>query len=49
VLLALLSGGVTMARAVADPSVSERIADAVKKFALQMAERSQDKIKSRAK
>ena len=33
-LLALLSGGVTMARAVADPALSERIAQAVDRMAL---------------
>lgn len=32
-VLALLSGGVTMARAVSDPATSERIAKAVRKFA----------------
>jgi TetR/AcrR family transcriptional regulator, transcriptional repressor for nem operon len=36
-LLALLSGGVTLARAVADPALSERIAQAVGRFALSMS------------
>jgi hypothetical protein len=35
-LLALLSGGVMLARAVADPELSERIAQAVGRFALTM-------------
>jgi TetR/AcrR family transcriptional regulator, transcriptional repressor for nem operon len=35
-MLALLSGGVTIARAVSDPSVSERIAEAVRKLALRI-------------
>jgi AcrR family transcriptional regulator len=35
-LLALLSGGVTMARAVADPALSERIAQAIGRMALVM-------------
>jgi AcrR family transcriptional regulator len=37
VLLALLSGGVTLARAVAEPELSDRIAVAVSRFALSMA------------
>jgi AcrR family transcriptional regulator len=36
-LLALLSGGVTMARAVADPALSDRIAQAVGRHALALA------------
>jgi AcrR family transcriptional regulator len=36
-LLALLSGGVTLARAVAEPELSNRIAVAVSRFALSMA------------
>jgi len=36
-LLALLSGGVTLARAVHDPSLSARIAEAVRRAALAMA------------
>jgi TetR/AcrR family transcriptional regulator, transcriptional repressor for nem operon len=50
-MLALLSGGVTMARAVADPSASERIANAVLRLALQMARPAQDrgKIPTRTK
>jgi TetR/AcrR family transcriptional repressor of nem operon len=36
-LLALLSGGVTMARAVADPALSERIAQAIGRHALALA------------
>jgi TetR/AcrR family transcriptional regulator, transcriptional repressor for nem operon len=35
-VLALLSGGVTMARAVRDPAVSERIAEAVRKLAMRI-------------
>jgi TetR/AcrR family transcriptional regulator, transcriptional repressor for nem operon len=37
-LLALLSGGVTLARAVRDPALSERIAKAVHRYATAMAE-----------
>jgi TetR/AcrR family transcriptional regulator, transcriptional repressor for nem operon len=37
-LLALLAGGVTMARAVADPALSERIAQAVKRQALAISQ-----------
>jgi TetR/AcrR family transcriptional regulator, transcriptional repressor for nem operon len=48
-MLALLAGGVTMARAVADPSASERIANAVRTFALQMAELSEGKIRSQTR
>jgi len=36
-LLALLSGGVTLARAVSDPALSDRIAEAVGRLALAMA------------
>jgi TetR/AcrR family transcriptional regulator, transcriptional repressor for nem operon len=36
-LLALLSGGVTLARAVADPALSQRIADSVGRLALAVA------------
>jgi TetR/AcrR family transcriptional repressor of nem operon len=41
-LLALLSGGVTMARSVSDPSVSERLAGAVRKPALRICVGSED-------
>jgi TetR/AcrR family transcriptional regulator, transcriptional repressor for nem operon len=41
-LLACLSGGVTLARAVSDPSVSERIAGAVRKLALRIGVGSED-------
>jgi TetR/AcrR family transcriptional regulator, transcriptional repressor for nem operon len=37
-LLALLSGGVTLARAVRDPALSERIAKAIHRYATAMAE-----------
>lgn len=37
-LLALLSGGVTLARAVRDPALSERIARAVGRYAMAMTE-----------
>jgi hypothetical protein len=36
-LLAMLSGGVTMARAVSDPKLSERIAHAVQRHALELS------------
>jgi hypothetical protein len=36
-LLALLSGGVTLARAVSDPALSDKIAQAVQKQALTIA------------
>ncbi|KVL32593.1 TetR family transcriptional regulator [Burkholderia territorii] len=38
--LALLSGGVTLARAVRDPVLAERIADAVGRYAVVIAERT---------
>ncbi|PXX26576.1 MULTISPECIES: TetR/AcrR family transcriptional regulator [Burkholderia] len=38
--LALLSGGVTLARAVRDPALAERIADAVGRYAMVIAERT---------
>ncbi|KVG35312.1 TetR/AcrR family transcriptional regulator [Burkholderia diffusa] len=38
--LALLSGGVTLARAVRDPLLAERIADAVGRYAVVIAERT---------
>ncbi|WP_241021160.1 hypothetical protein [Burkholderia sp. Ac-20344] len=38
--LALLSGGVTLARAVRDPELAQRIADAVGRYAVVIAERS---------
>jgi len=38
--LALLSGGVTLARAVRDPELAQRIADAVGRYALVIAERT---------
>ncbi|KVS40120.1 hypothetical protein [Burkholderia ubonensis] len=38
--LALLSGGVTLSRAVRDPALAERIADAVGQYAVAIAERA---------
>ncbi|WP_423380389.1 hypothetical protein [Burkholderia sp. LMG 32019] len=38
--LALLSGGVTLARAVRDPVLAKRIADAVERYAVVIAERT---------
>ncbi|WP_232515116.1 hypothetical protein [Burkholderia ambifaria] len=38
--LALLSGGVTLARAVRDPELAQRIADAVGRYAVVIAERT---------
>lgn len=38
--LALLSGGVTLARAVRDPELAQRIADAVGRYAVVLAERT---------
>ncbi|WP_322026622.1 hypothetical protein [Burkholderia sp. BCC1977] len=38
--LALLSGSVTLARAVRDPALAKRIADAVERYAVVIAERT---------
>ncbi|MCA8154636.1 TetR/AcrR family transcriptional regulator [Burkholderia contaminans] len=46
--LALLSGGVTLARAVRDPELAQRIADAVGRYAVVVAERTDVKPEQQA-